>query len=146
MAKLSDLTGNRPANPAAGTSTPKGEQGMNDNKATTPAPATNTAPAATAGFAGISFEDAAEMPDAGTLALAVNPFADKVAELARTGKAAKVVLPDGDVKAARDLIRRAANAINKGAKTRTVPAKGSETTHTEVWFSVGDMTKRPRKS
>lgn len=140
MAKLSDLTGNRPANPAAGTSTPKGEQGMNDNKAT------NTAPAATAGFAGISFEDAAEMPDAGTLALAVNPFADKVAELARTGKAAKVVLPDGDVKAARDLIRRAANAINKGAKTRTVPAKGSETTHTEVWFSVGDMTKRPRKS
>lgn len=139
MAKLSDLTGNRPANPAAGTSTPKGEQGMNDNKATTPAPATSEVES-------ISFEDADEMPDAGTLALAVNPYADKVAELARTGKATKVVRPDGDVKAARDLIRRAANAINKGAKTRTVPAKGRETTHTEIWFTVGDMTKRPRKS
>lgn len=93
----------------------------------------------------LSFEDADTMPGAQELNAVTNPFQEKVNELAQSGKATSFVVPDGDVATCREQIRRAANNIDKGAKTKPVPEKGRDG-YTRIWFEVGTKVKRPRKN
>jgi hypothetical protein len=86
------------------------------------------------------FEDVEEMPES----FKFNPYQDKVNELAKTGKGAAVKVLDEDVKQVRADIRKAANNIEKGATTRVQILPG--TGYSRVYFTIGAMAKRPRKS
>lgn len=117
-------------------------------------PVANPAPADTeaARTKNLSFDDVAEIPGAAARAALVNPFQEIVNRLAKTGGASSTVVDAGeDAKWARDMIRRAAGAINKGAVTKMAPAtRNADGTgekipgKVRVYFTVGD--KRPRKS
>lgn len=103
---------------------------------TSAAPAT---PAKTTS-AKLVFTDLAELPGADVLA--VNPYQDKVNELARTGRAASIRVHEDKVDSERNSIRRAANSINKGAKTKV--SQPDDENMVTIYFKIGD--KRDKKS
>lgn len=97
----------------------------------------------------LHFEHAEAMPDANEINSVVNPFQVAVNKLVQSGGATSVLLDQSDVKWARDNIRRAANNVGKGGKTREVPEKDSAghlTGKVRVWFTVGEKVKRTRKN
>lgn len=114
------------------TSTPAAKQGDK-----TEGKPVNTSPADLA----LSFVDADEMPDAKELNQSSNPFQEKVNELSRTGKAASVTLPVERGDWARTMIRRAANNIDRGTRTKLQKVEG-DPTKVRVWFRVTDKVKR----
>lgn len=89
----------------------------------------------------LSFQDADEMPDAKELNQSNNPFQEKVNELSRNGKAASVVVPVEKGDWARTMIRRAANNIDKGTRTKVQKVEG-DASKVRVWFRVTEKVKR----
>lgn len=89
----------------------------------------------------LSFEDADAMPEAKELNQSSNPFQEKVNELARTGKAAAVVVPVDQESWARSMIRRAANNIDKGARTKVQKVDGQDNMR-RIWFKIGKKVER----
>jgi len=93
----------------------------------------------------LSFEDTDEFPEGAQLDALTNVFQAKVNELAQSGKATKFTYPAENEKWALNKIRRAANNINKGAKTRTFPVDG-DPSKILIWFKIGDKISRPRRN
>lgn len=101
------------------------------------------------GRAALVFEHAQSMPSVREINSVVNPFQRAVNDLVQNGGASSVLLPPDDVKWARDNIRRAANNVEKGAKTKEVPeldSKGNDTGQVRVWFELKTKTVRTRKA
>jgi hypothetical protein len=85
--------------------------------------------------------------------LATNVFADEVNRLAREGGASSTDVDNEDVKWARDMIRRATAAINRGAKTKVLEGPASperqrpvQAGKTRVYFAVGEKSARGPKA
>jgi hypothetical protein len=89
----------------------------------------------------LTFKDADEMPGAKELNQSSNPFQEKVNELSRTGKASYVIVATDRETWARTMIRRAANNIDKGTRTKVQKVEG-DTTKIRVWFKVTPKVKR----
>lgn len=123
--------------------------GKSENKNTAPAAKVqnkgdepvNTSPADVA----LNFQDAPEMPDAKELNQSSNPFQEKVNELAKSGNASSVVIPVEKESWARTMIRRAANNIDMGTRTKVQKVEG-DPTKVRVWFRVTTKVKRAGSS
>lgn len=92
----------------------------------------------------LSFEDVDDIPQGAELDAITNPFTEKVNELARTGKATRFPYAAENEKWALNKIRRAANNIGKGAKTKVTPVEG-DPTKVIIWFKIGEKSARGRK-
>lgn len=95
----------------------------------------------------LEFVDHDEFIDQNAVNAKTNPFQAKINELAQSGRSASVLIPESDEKWAREQIRRAANNVNKGARTKVVPEvhpHHPDVKHVRVHFVVGEMQKRPR--
>jgi hypothetical protein len=93
------------------------------------------------------FEDFDEVP----ALVKDNKYQEKINELARTGKASMTLIEEKNEKNERDLVRKAANAISKGGRTRISkkhPKTGAAAPAGKEYmvFWLETMTKRPRKS
>lgn len=93
----------------------------------------------------LNFQDAPDMPDAKELAAKKNPFFGKVKELAQTGKAAFVEIPEEHADWARTQIRNAANSIGKGARTKVASVDGKSGV-VRVYFTVAEKITRGSKT
>lgn len=113
-------------------------QSEKSTKGSTMIPTDKTPPA-------LNFQDAPEMPDAKELAAKKNPFLGKVKELAKTGKAAFVEIPEEHADWARTQIRNAANSIGKGARTKVDSVEG-KTGVVRVYFTVAEKITRGSKT
>lgn len=102
----------------------------------TPAPAEPVKPT------GFQIVDEESIPDSSTRNMSENPFQEKINELAKTGKAASVVVPTEDEETIRAQIRRAAGNIGKGGHTVPEKVPGRDDV-VKIWFRVKE--KRARK-
>ena len=100
------------------------------NKSAAPAApaATETAKAPALDFAALSAETVAEMPKSTrTPKVEKTPFLGWMKETVESGKAKRVTVPNANVKDVENLVRQAANALNKGAKIRKSDAGNGQT-------------------
>lgn len=91
------------------------------------------------------FDDVEDIPQGSDLDALTNPFQDKVNELAQSGKATRFKYDAENETWALNKIRRAANNVNKGARTKVTPVEG-DPTKVLIWFKVVQKTNRPRRN
>ena len=114
------------------------------------APKTDVSPVAPKPAAPVTvdvFEDFDDVP----ALVKENKYQEKINEIAKTGKVTMVLIVADNEKNERDLVRKAANAINKGGRTRISkkhPKTGANAPagmeYMVFWLEA--MTKRPRKT
>lgn len=86
----------------------------------------------------LAFREMDEIPD---LSEATNPFQAQVNKIAASGKASVVSVPEAKADWARTMIRRAANNIKQGAKTKVIPDKQTPG-NSLVYFTVGEKRRK----
>lgn len=110
---------------------------------------TQTAPAAEGkakrpalAFANLSIEDAPALPK-GSRTTKANPLADAMRSSHESGVTKSVTVPTVNVVDVENLVRRAANSLNVGARIRKQD-NGNDTT--TVFFAAAARQSRPRKA
>lgn len=101
-------------------------------------------------FTNLAFDSVDAMPGAQQVDALTNPFQDETNRLVKEGGASSTVVDDQDAEWARALMRRAAANVNKGSRTKVLPATtgGASGTgekipgRTRVFFALAEKTER----